>query len=84
MYDAKKASRRTNSDRDPGIEHRENDALQMMEGNAAGLLHPVREHGVTRRRKDGHSSQHKILAKGHLRAQISSFRRQVSTAVAPT
>ena len=39
----------------------------MMEGNIAGLLHPVREHGVTRRRKDGHSSQHQILAKGHLR-----------------
>jgi hypothetical protein len=30
------------------------------------LLHPVREHGVPSRCENGHSSQHQILAKGHL------------------
>jgi hypothetical protein len=38
----------------------------MMEGNVTGLLHPVREHGVPSRCKHGHSSQHQILAKGHV------------------
>src|SRR5579859_6598385 len=37
----------------------------MREGNIAGLLHSMREHGVARRCEDGHSSQHQILAKGH-------------------
>jgi hypothetical protein len=37
----------------------------MMEGNISGLLHPMREHGITRRCKHGNSSQHHILAKGH-------------------
>src|SRR5215469_17148742 len=39
----------------------------MVKGNAAALFHPVREHGVSRRCKDGHSSQHQILAEGHLK-----------------
>jgi len=54
-----------NSDGDPGIEHGEDNALQMMDGNVAGLLHPVREHGVSGRGEDRDSGQHKILAKVH-------------------
>src|SRR5438270_889910 len=38
----------------------------MMYGDVAGLLHPVRKHGITGRCEDGHSSQHQILAEGHL------------------
>ena len=69
----KKGQQKQNSDRDPGIEYREDDALQMIEGNAAGLLHPVREHGVSGRGEDRDSGQHKILAKGHWK-----FRRCVT------
>lgn len=50
-----------NPARNPRIAKRENDALQMVEGNAAGLLHAVRKHGVAGRRKDAYSSQNQIL-----------------------
>jgi hypothetical protein len=47
----------------------------MMEGNVADLLHPVREHGIASRCKNGYSSQHQILAKGHLGSgfKVSEF-----------
>ena len=73
MYEAKNASSRTNAHGDPWISHRQNHALQMMEGNVAGLLHPVRKHGITSRCKDGDSSQHQILAKGHLDLKVSEL-----------
>ena len=50
---------------DPRIAHGKNYARQVMERNTAGLFHPMREHGVAGRGENGHSSQHKILAKGH-------------------
>ena len=62
-----KRQQQEDSDCDPGIEYRQNDALQMMKGDVTDLLHPVREHGVTGRCKDGHSGQHQILAKGHVK-----------------
>ncbi len=65
MYAPKKARRKKNSDGDPRIGDSQDDTLQMMEGNVAGLLHPVRKHGITSRGKDGDSSQHQILVKGH-------------------
>ena len=60
-----KRQQKKNPDRDPGIEHGEDHALQMIERDAAGLLHPVREHGVSSRGEHRDSGQHKILAKGH-------------------
>src|SRR5579862_6127189 len=53
-----------NPARDPGIAHGQNDALQMVERDAAGLLHAVRKHGVASRRKDADSSQNQILSEG--------------------
>jgi hypothetical protein len=37
----------------------------MMDGNAADLLHPMREHGVSGHSEDRNSGQHKILTKVH-------------------
>jgi len=54
----KECQQKQNSDRDPGIEHGVDHALQMIERDAAGLLHPVREHGVPSRGKHRDSGQH--------------------------
>src|SRR5215467_15654037 len=45
----------------------------MVDRDAAGLLHPVREHGVTGRCEDGDSSQHQILAKGQNRFSVNQY-----------
>src|ERR1019366_5527257 len=49
----------------PGIEHREDNALQVMNRDATDLLHAMREHGIASRGKHGHSGQDKTLAKVH-------------------
>jgi hypothetical protein len=36
----------------------------MIQGNMARLLHAMRKHGISRRGEEGHTSQHKILARG--------------------
>jgi len=69
---SKKGKQQKDAERHPGIEDREDDTLQMVNRDAASLLHPVRQHGVTGRCKDGHSSQHQILAKGQKQFSIIS------------
>jgi len=59
MYEKK------NANRNPGIEHGQNQAEGMMQRNAASLFHPVREHGITRRCEHGNARQDQILTKGH-------------------
>src|ERR1700680_2969836 len=71
---SEKGEQKENAHRYPWIQQRENNSLQMMEGNVAGLLHPVGEHGVPSRCKNGYSSQHQILAKGHLGLRFQSFK----------
>jgi hypothetical protein len=46
----------------------------MMDGDRAGLLHPVREHGVSSRGEDGDSGQHKVFAKVHGRLSRLFFK----------
>ena len=77
-----KRQQKKNSDRDPGIEHGKDHALQMIERDVAGLLHPMREHGVSGRGEDRDSGQHKILAKVHWkfrRTNLKSFTTETQT-----
>ena len=59
------SQQKKNSNGDPRIKHSKDDALQMIKGNAAGLLHPMRKQRVSGRGEDRDSGQHKILAKVH-------------------
>ena len=70
---SKKGKQQKDAERHPGIEDSQDDTLQMVDRDAAGLLHPVREHGVTGRCEDGHSSQHQILAKGQKQFSVNQY-----------
>ena len=79
----KESQQKKNPNRNPRIEHREDNTLQMIKRDAAGLLHPMRKHGVASRGKHGNSGQHKILAKVHKKLSSAAVPAAVRRASSP-
>ena len=59
---SEKGEQQDNPARNPGIPQGHNDTLQLVERNAASLLHALRKHGVARGREDAYSRQNQILS----------------------